>query len=153
MILKKEEAYHKLALLCSRKEYCISEIRNKMQYWHLSQTDQNAIVNQLIEEKYIDETRYTEAYVRDKFIFNKWGKYKIRFQLKQKQVNPNLIEDALEQISDEDYTETIQALIQSKIRQVKAKNDYERKNKLLRFLVQRGFEMEPSNKVLDTLGL
>jgi regulatory protein len=124
-----------------------------MQYWHLSQTDQNAIVNQLIEEKYIDETRYTEAYVRDKFIFNKWGKYKIRFQLKQKQVNPNLIEDALEQISDEDYTETIQALIQSKIRQVKAKNDYERKNKLLRFLVQRGFEMEPSNKVLDTLGL
>lgn len=149
MRFRKEEAFVKLAHLCSRKEYCIADVKSKMKYWHLSTSDQDAIVAQLIQEKYIDERRFSEAYVRDKFVFNKWGKYKIAFQLKQKQIDQNIIDDALEQISDEDYFETIQVLAQSKIKQIKAKTEYERNNKLLRFLVQRGFEVEPANKVIQ----
>ncbi len=120
-----------------------------MQYWHLSTADQEAIIDQLIHEKFIDEARFAQAYVKDKFVFNKWGKYKISFQLKLKKVPQNLIEDALNQIEEESYKTTIQELAQSKLKQIKGKTSYEKKAKLVRFLVQRGFEMEAVNDAIS----
>ena len=149
--MDKKEAYHKLAMLCSRKEYCISDLHKKFRFWELSSTQENEIIKQLISEKYVDEERYTEAFVKDKFRFNKWGKQKISYHLKQKQVPQECIDTAIANISDEDYFQTIEQLLQSKNKNVKAKDLYDRRAKLFRFMAQRGFGLDAVNMKLDDL--
>ena len=151
MIFK--EALGKMAMMCSRKEYCRWDVSKKMQNWKLSPEDKEKIIAQLISEKYIDEQRFTEAFVKDKFLFNKWGKHKIKFQLKQKQISEEHIDNALDNISEEDYLETIEQLILSKKKSVKAQSNYEQRGKLIRFMAQRGFELDSVNSVLSDLDL
>lgn len=149
--MNSKEAFGKLALMCSRKEYCISDIKKKVQFWKLSPSSIDEIIKQLIEENYLNEQRYTEAFVKDKFRFNKWGKQKISYQLKQKQISTELIELAFENISDSDYQEVIEQLLVSKNKSVKAESNYEKRGKLMRFLAQRGFEMDAMNKAFDRI--
>ena len=146
-----KEAYNKLAILCSRKEYCVSDMQKKMQSWKLGSKQESQIIAQLITEKYIDETRFAEAFVKDKFRFNKWGKYKIKFQLKQKNIAQELIDSSIEIITDDEYFEMIEELLISKNKSIKAKTEYERRGKLLRFMTQRGFEIDAVNIKLDAL--
>ena len=146
-----KESYHKLAVLCSRKEYCISDLQKKMQFWKLSANQENEIIEQLVSEKYVDEVRFTNAFVKDKFRFNKWGKQKISYHLKQKRISQELITNTLDEISKEDYFETIAQLLSSKNKNLKAKDLYDRRAKLLRFMAQRGFEFEAVNIKLDDL--
>jgi len=146
-----KEAYQKLSLMCSRKEYCSFDMRKKMQLWKLTESQEQSIIDRLFEERYLSEERFTEAFVKDKFRFNKWGKQKIKFQLKQKQIPEEAIELALEQISEEDYIETMQELIASKVKSVKAKTEYERNGKLIRFMVQRGYGISEVNTILEQM--
>ncbi len=149
--MQTKEVYHKFALMCSRKEYSISDIRKKLQNWKLPESKQEEIIKDLVEENYINESRFAEAFVKDKFRFNKWGRQKIKYQLKQKQITEENIETAFEQISQEDYSEMIEKLLESKNKSVKAKSDYERKGKLLRFMAQRGFEIEEVNNGIEKI--
>jgi regulatory protein len=146
-----KEIYSKFALMCSRKEYSAFDVRKKMQNWKLSENNQDKIISDLIKENFINETRFAQAFTKDKFRFNKWGKQKIRYQLKQKQISNHDIEDALCQISNEDYIDMIKNLIESKNRNIKAKSDYERKSKLMRFMAQKGFEIDEVNKIIEEL--
>ena len=139
--------------MCSRKEYCISDLKKKMLNWILSPEQKEDIISNLLQENYIDESRFVKAFVKDKFRFNKWGKIKIVYQLKQKQIASSNIAKALEDISEKDYKELINELLVSKNRNLKAKDSYERKAKLLRFMTQRGFEFELVNNGIDDLSL
>ena len=151
MFMTNKEVFNKLALLCSRKEYCSSDLFQKMKKWDINQEVQEDVIIDLKKEKYLDEKRFAEAFVKDKFRFNKWGNQKIRYQLKQKQIEDNNIEDAFIQISEQDYKDSIDALLRSKNRSAKAKDNYDRKNKLLRFMIQKGFEMDVVLKRLEKL--
>lgn len=146
-----KEAYRKLTLLCSRKEYCSFDLRKKMQLWKLSESQEQVIIDQLFEERYLSEERFTEAFVKDKFRFNKWGRQKIKFHLKQKQIPEVAIEAALELIDEEDYKTTISELIRSKVKSIKAQSEYEKNGKLIRFMVQRGFGISEVNQVLEQM--
>eukprot|EP00825_Cyclidium_porcatum_P013541 TRINITY_DN17149_c0_g1_i3.p1 TRINITY_DN17149_c0_g1~~TRINITY_DN17149_c0_g1_i3.p1 ORF type:complete len:150 (-),score=12.85 TRINITY_DN17149_c0_g1_i3:18-467(-) len=66
-------AYDKAAVLCSRSEYCTSEIREKLKLWGLSPEEAVSVIEKLIAEKYVDDERFARAYAKDKFKFNRWG--------------------------------------------------------------------------------
>lgn len=151
--MQSREVFNKLALLCSRKEYCSFDLLLKMQRWDLSTNIQEAVIEDLKKEKYLDEKRFSEAFVKDKFQFNKWGKQKIKYQLKQKKISEQNIENAITQITEEDYGNTIDRLLKAKNKNIKAKDPYEHKTKLLRFMAQRGFEIEEILKRLEKLDL
>lgn len=143
-----KEAIAKAAALCSRKEYCCSEIRTKLERWGLSETEE--VITYLLEEKYINEDRFTRFFVRDKFRFNKWGRIKIRYALKLKKIPGHIVECALEQEIDPGiYVETLSTLIASQSKRVKGKSDFEIKGKLYRFAYGRGFEPELIQQLLD----
>lgn len=146
-----KEAYRKASLMCSRKEYCISDLKKKMINWILSPEQKEDIISKLLQENYIDESRFVQAFVKDKFRFNKWGKIKIVYHLKQKQISSENIAKAIENIPEEDYKRLINELLVSKNRNLKAKDGYERKAKLLRFMTQRGFEFELVNNGIEDL--
>jgi len=148
-LLTYEEALYKSAAYCSQSEHCISELKNKLAQWNVTESDQLKIIRYLKEEKYLDEKRFAFAYVKDKFRYNKWGKIKIRLELHQKRIQKELIEVALETIDLEEYKEMIIRLAKEKEKKLTYRNEYERKGKLYRYLVGKGFEMEVINKLLE----
>lgn len=133
-------ALSKAAALCSRQERCISEIEAKLIKWGLDKEGVEKIIDRLVDEKYIDEQRFANAYVRDKYQFNRWGKIKIRYQLKHKGINTNVIEDAFEGINDEKYKQNLIDLLLAKNLLIKNKDEYQRKASLIRYAASRGFE-------------
>ena len=76
--LKYEEALYKSAAYCSQSEHCISDLRNKLTQWGVMESDWDKIIRYLVDENYINESRYAIAFTKDKFRYNKWGKIKIR---------------------------------------------------------------------------
>lgn len=147
--IDKKEAIRRAATLCSRHECCVSEIQQKLVQWETDPNDRDAIISYLIEEKYIDERRYCRAYALDKMRYNHWGRVKIDQMLRLLQVDREARINALTELPEEEYKETLRHVAQSKLSSIKARNDYERRTKLIRFLLGRGFEMDLIRDIVD----
>ncbi|MBS2209803.1 regulatory protein RecX [Carboxylicivirga mesophila] len=143
------QALNKAAALCSRKEYCTTDIRKKLVNWELGDEEVEAVLVRLVNEKFIDDSRYASYYVKDKFLFNGWGRIKIRFMLRSKGLSSSMIDEALEQIVDADYSEKLAELLHSKNRQIKNKDAWQTKAALVRFAQSRGFEPDIVYRLID----
>jgi regulatory protein len=144
-------ALTKVMALCSRREYCSEDIRVRLQSWGVEEKDSGKIIGTLIKENFLNESRYSEAFVKDKFRYNKWGKVKIAAHLKAKSIPGELIRSALNAIDDELYRNTLKELIASHRKSVKAKNQYDLKGKLLRYGLSKGFESSLMYDLLNDL--
>jgi regulatory protein len=142
-----EQALRQLAAYCSRSERCIWDVGRKMDVWEIPADQQNQIIQQLQKEKFLNEERYCKAFVNDKSKYNRWGINKIRFELRKKQIPENLIQEALKNLDPEETHERLRVLIEQKKKSVKGKNDWEIRQKLLRFAASRGFSQEEVERV------
>jgi regulatory protein len=133
-------ALNKMMAQCSRREFCSEDIRDKLQLWGLKSDDTVKIINILIKENFLNELRFSTAFVKDRFNYNKWGKVKISAHLRAKKITDNIIRTALDSIDDEIYKKVLKDLITGHKKSVKAKNRYDLKAKLLRFGLSKGFE-------------
>lgn len=133
---------------CSKAEKCKSELQKKLLDWKANPDDFEGILSELERQKFVDEERFSQYYVRDKFEFNKWGRIKIRMMLLQKKIPEKFIDKALEQISEEKYEQTLSALIAQKQKTLKAENKHEMRSKLMRFASSRGFEPDLILRIL-----
>ena len=109
------------------------------------------VVARLVKERFIDEERYSRAFVRDKFRYNHWGRVRIEQELKRKKIAQRHINEALEEIDEKDNLKALREMIQKKRPSVKGKNEYEIKGKLIRFALGRGFQMDDIIKVVGNL--
>lgn len=146
-------AYQKAAILCSKSEKCLFEIREKLKLWGLTETGAEPVLKKLIAEKYIDDERFTQAYVKDKFRFNHWGKQKISYMLRAKNISEEIINQALNEIEDEGYSEKLHKLLEDKARSIKAQNSFDKRSKLMRFALSCGFESGEIYRVLKEMGI
>lgn len=146
-----EQAIFKTAALCTQSEKCESDIRKKLILWELSESDIDKTINYLKEEKFLDDARYCSFFVKDKSRFNKWGKIKIAYALRTKRIDAELINSALEEIDEEDTLSILISILNTKLRSLKYKDEYDRKNKLMRFALSRGFEMKEINTALKLI--
>lgn len=147
------QALSKAMDLCARRETCSSEISEKLRSWGLNGTETERAVEMLVKDRFIDEGRYACAFVKDKFSCNRWGKYKLALLLRAKKIPEALITDALATIDDETYLKTIREEMKNHRRQVRAKNLYDLKGKLLRFGLSRGYESSILYALLDETGM
>lgn len=145
-----KKALSKCMQMCSRKEYCITDIKQKLINWDINNVDADKIVATLQDEKFIDEERFVNAFVNDKFKFNKWGKKKISFALAQKGLSKHAISKGLKQIDVNEYKELILELITDKAKKVTAGTEFERNGKIANFLASRGFEADLIFKYLNS---
>lgn len=148
--LSYEQALHKAAALCMRSEKCESDIRNKLLAWEVNENDATKIISYLTAEKFLDNARFCNFFVKDKVRFNKWGKIKIGYALKAKKIDEALIISALSQIDEQETVDNLIALLQSKQKNLKYKDEFEKKGKLIRFALSRGFEMPTINQALKS---
>ena len=143
-----EQALRRSAAYCSRAERCSWDIRRKMDEWEIPTEQQNRIILQLQKEKFIDEERYCKAFVNDKSQYNRWGINKIRFELQKKQLPESFIREALKNLDPEENRERLRLLIEQKKKSVKGKNEWEIRQKLLRFAAGKGFSQGEIEEVI-----
>lgn len=136
------EAYTKMAQLCSRSEQCSADIRKKMITYDLVDEVVDEIITKLKMERFLDDQRYVNAYISDKFRLNKWGKIKIKHYLKLKGLSDDIIQNGLDEIDDEKYKTALVKTMKEKAKAVKNKNKFEKMGQIIRFAQNRGFEPE-----------
>ena len=136
-----EEARLKAEAYCSLSEHCKSEVLGKLQQWGAPEKTWEAILNHLEKERYVDESRYATFFVRDKYRFNQWGRIKIAQALRMKHIPSACIDEAMEEIDEQEYLNILTSLLKKKVRTIKASNDYERNGKLVRFAAGHGYEI------------
>jgi regulatory protein len=147
--ISSEQALHRLAAYCSRAERCVFDVRRKMETWEIPIEEQNRIIGRLTQEKFLDESRYCRAFVNDKSKYSHWGAYKIKYELAKKQISGQLIREALENIDSDESAEQLRLLLEQKRKSVRGKNEFEIRQKLMRFAAGRGFSQGEIEKALN----
>ena len=143
------EAYLTLAALCAQAEHCQYEMQEKMRRWELPEDAQARIMAKLVKERYVDDERYTQAFVKDKIRYNKWGRRKVEQGLWQKRIDEDIRKRVLDDVDDDEYLSVLRPLLKQKRKTIKAKNDYELNQKLMRFALGRGFTFDIIRQCLD----
>ena len=144
--ISKKEATIKAQNICAQQEKCESDIRKKLYDWKANPIDFDEIIKNLINDKFIDEQRYAISFAKEKFRFNKWGKIKIEFALRQKKISSNYILNALSEIDESEYDSVLENELTKKLKTIKDTDEYTIKSKLSRFAISKGFE---NGKVFD----
>ena len=134
------EALNKAAAYCTLCERCISEVSAKLTAWGVPHCELEKIIARLTDEKFIDESRYCRAFVNDKVKFNRWGRIKISAALRDKRLPQELIRDAIEDIDEEQYLQSLGEVIATKQRELKGKEDFATQQKIIRHAASRGYE-------------
>ena len=147
--MNEQEAYLQLAALCAQAEHCEQEMRDKMKRWELDETVQNRVINRLTEERYIDNERYARAFVKDKIRYNKWGRRKVQQALWMKRIDTDIQQRVLDEIDEKEYLDVLRPLLKQKRKSIKAGNDYELNQKLVRFALSRGFTFDIIRQCLN----
>jgi regulatory protein len=136
--------------ICSRREYCVADIRKKlMMQLEGNAGEVNDILQLLISEKYVDDLRYASAYARDKSSISGWGLTKIRYMLSSKGIASDVIQQALAEIDTGRAQNRLDKLMENKFKTLK--EDPQCRLKLLRFGLGRGYGYEEVALVVDTL--
>lgn len=148
--MTEQEAYLQLAALCAQAEHCQHEMLEKMKRWELSEAIQARVMARLVKERYVDDERYARAFVKDKIRYNKWGRRKVQQALWMKRIDNDIQQTVLDEIDDEEYLRVLKPLLKQKSKSIKAENDYERNQKLVRFALSRGFTFDIIRQCLDT---
>ena len=147
--MTEQAAYLQLAALCAQAEHCQQEMRDKMKRWELHETAQNRVIARLIKERYIDDERYARAFVKDKILYNKWGRRKIQQGLWMKHIDDDIQQRVLDEVDDEEYLNVLKPLLNQKRKSIKAQGDYELNQKLVRFALGRGFTFDIIRQCLN----
>jgi len=146
--LTKEEALQKLKHYCAYQERCHSEVKEKLYSLGVWKKDHDEIIAGLIEENYLNEERFAIAFAGGKFRIKQWGRVKIKYELKQKQVSEYSIKKALKQIDEEEYLKTVNKLAKEKYAALKSEQYLMREKKTMDYLMGRGFEADLVKKAL-----
>jgi len=136
------EAQSKMENYCAYQERCHQEVANKLWEMQLIPEAVEKIMLHLFEHDYLNESRFAKAYAHGKFSIKKWGKNRIVNELKRRKISPFNINLALQEISDEEYYKTFNALAEKRLAQIKETNTYKKRKKLADYLLYRGWESD-----------
>jgi len=150
--LSKEEALQKAKQYCAYQERCHQEVKEKLYSYGLYKKDVEELLSELINDNYLNEERFAIQYAGGKFRIKQWGRVKIKYALKQKQVSEYCIRKAMKGIDETDYNRTAQKLFDQKLKLLRSeKNIYTKKKKLQDHLLQKGFETDLIRKLIAAM--
>jgi regulatory protein len=145
------QALKKLEHYCAYQERCHSEVRSKLYDYGLNTTDVDKVTAHLIAENFLNEERFAIAFAGGKFRVKDWGKVKIKYELKGRQVSDYCIRKALAQIDLDDYENKLNKLAEKKWESTKATNVWDKMAKTTTYLMQKGYESDLVRVVVNEL--
>lgn len=145
------EALQSLMRLCARGERSTGDAMRLMRTWGVPEGERQAVVDRLVAQRFIDNGRYTELYVREKSHLSGWGARKIAMQLRTKGVEKEVIAEALATIDRDEQSDRLAEKLRRKMRTTKAQSDYEMRGKLLRYALGLGYDYDDASAALDKI--
>ncbi|MDF1673578.1 MAG: regulatory protein RecX [Vicingaceae bacterium] len=146
-----DRALEKAMRYCSYQERCLLDMEKRFIAWNVKKQDWDRIIDYLLDEDFLNEERYIEAYVRGKFHIKKWGKHKIVAGLMQKRISGSKVTTALNsEIEEQDYLNMIKSLIEKKTMLLQESDSLKLRDKLYRYLLSKGYESDLVVKELPT---
>ena len=142
------DAKKKLEHYCVYQERCHKEVINKLKELGIIPSAIDLIVADLIQNNYLNETRFAQSFARGKFKIKKWGKVKIHRELNKREISEYNIKMGMKEISDSDYEETFNKLLDKKLSELSHLSEREQKRKIFNYLSYRGWEVE---KIFEAL--
>lgn len=144
-----QQALQSLMRLCARSEKSSGDALRLMQQWQVPHRERQGVLERLVKERFIDDGRYAEAYVREKSRLSGWGARKIAMQLRQKGVSQAIIDDALRQLDSNVELPRLVDKLRRKIRTTKYTSDYELRGKLMRYALSLGFDYDIVQRAVE----
>jgi len=132
----------KMCNLCSRSEKCEFEIRQKLIKLDVDIVNSDKIITYLINNNFINNERYAQAYVNDKFKFNKWGKLKIKQKLQFNKIEFKYINTSLSNLNTDTYKEVLSIILIKKKKYINDTSNYTVKQKLINHAISKGYELD-----------
>lgn len=142
------EAQKKIEHYCAYQERCHKEVIDKLKEMGMFSVAIDTIVSKLIEDNYLNETRFAQSFARGKFRIKKWGRLRIQRELKLRQISEYNIKAALKELTEEEYNTTFWALFEKRKQAVHGNNPSVQKKKIISYMVYRGWETQ---KIYDAL--
>lgn len=138
--LSPDQVLDKMAKYCAYQERCVKDVTEKLKNFELTQREKDEILDYLIDNRFVNNTRFAQAFVKGKINQSGWGLNKIRFHLMQKGIDKEIIDEALQTYDEEAYRQRLIDVLKIKAKTVNAENDFERNRKLAAYAMQKGFE-------------
>ena len=133
IIIEKIQSY------CLYQDRCIKEVKNKLYSFKVSSQLVENIVEYLIDNDYLNEERYTKMFIQGKLRIKKWGRIKLKYELRLKGVDIKIINEHINQINEEDYIEYFNEFSTNKIKFLKGTLD-QKKRSFINYFTYRGWE-------------
>ncbi len=141
----------KAANFCAYQERTQREVKERLDEWGTWGDEADEIVVWLIENNYLNEERFAKTFAGSKFRVKHWGRLKIRQELKLRGVSPYCLQEAMKEIDDEAYFDTLVHLLTRKKREIKESNALIAKQKLVRYALSKGYEQDLIFEAIATL--
>ena len=135
-----KEIEFKLKQYCSYQDRCHSEVESKLSKFNLISQAKDQILFNLINEDYLNETRFCKSFVRGKFKIKNWGKRRIIQELKSRKISEFNIKKGLSEINEIEYLEKFENLFNKKLSSLENLNSIDKKKKIFSYLQYRGWE-------------
>lgn len=145
-----EKCLSRLQRLCSKAEYCRSQMYTKaLRDLEGDTSAAKRVVDSLVADKYVDDARYASAFAREKASIQGWGPVKIRFQLRSKGISDADIASGMSEIEEPKAARKLESVIAAKYRSLKG--DPQCRLKLLKFALSRGYEYGDVAAAVDSV--
>ena len=145
------QALQSLMRLAARSEKSSGDALRLMQRWEVPVAERQGVLQKLIDNRFIDDRRYAEAYVREKSRLAGWGARKIAMQLRGKGIAQETIKEALTQLDGDDTKQRLADKLRRKLKTTKALSQYELRGKLLRYALSQGFDYEQASEAVASV--
>lgn len=137
-----EVVLQKLEYYCSYQERCHTEVQEKLRSFAISEHDKNQVIVHLIEHNFLNEERFAGVFTISKLHQKKWGKIRIKNELKARKISDYLVTKALKEIPSEEYEETFDSLAEKHWESINENNTLKKRKKFCDYLLRKGWESD-----------
>ena len=138
--ISENEILNKMFRYCSYQERSVHDVEKQLDKYQVNDISGKQIIEKLIAEGFLNEERFAETYTLGKLRSNNWGKIKIVQGLKEKSLDSQIINAAIESIDKLEYQQIIKKLIQKKLKLIQDTDSFIIKNKIAQYIINKGFE-------------
>lgn len=136
---------------CAYQERCHQEVRTRLIEHQVYGDDLETVISDLIQEGFLNETRFAESYTSGKFRIKKWGRVKIKIELKRRSISAYNIKKGLAVIDESEYIDTLRSIIVKKRSELKGLSEYQRDQKVIAHAQRKGYEYSYIADILTDL--
>ncbi len=140
--LSEEEVIKKLESFCAYRERCESEVKQKLYQLSVDGKETDFYLKYLKENNFLNEERFVASFARGKFNIKSWGRRKIIQELQVKRIDDKKIRQSIGQIDEGLYFLRLQDILTKKIKTIKETDPFKKKQKLMQYALQKGYEVD-----------